>query len=228
VTLGLACSGDEEDTAPSATQPTATSTTVFTPTASASSTPLSQVSELDQFRDFAGLFAASLLARDADFLLDRALEVETVCRGDEQLGQCQGHPAGETFRGIPGSAYQSDAHHLFTPEEYRATLDRYYGAAVSPGSDEFGDSSLQLYALASQEGANGPEFLAITTSMVDTYPTGDPIGATEREAHVFRFRHESGDWRFVGETVAVVSVSADDWLSGNCQECYDYWQRWTS
>jgi hypothetical protein len=227
--LGLACGDEEETAAPAATQAVTAAATAKTEDPADSPSPLDRgdAGDPNPFLNFARLFPDALSARDTNFLLSRGLQVETVCRGDEQLGQCESQPPGTTFRGIPGAAWQSDAYQLFTPDEYRALLERYFGAAVSSGSDEFGGSSLRLYAIAAQPGPNGEyEYLAITTSIVDTYPPGGPIGRPEREAHVFRFRKVSGEWRFVGETVAVVTASARDWLSGECLQCYDSWQRW--
>ena len=69
-------------------------------------------------------------------------------------------------------------------------------------------------------------FHAITTSIVDTYPTGYPIGSVEREAHIYSFELHDGRWRFTRQGAAVVSLSSSDWLSGECAACYDQWERW--
>jgi hypothetical protein len=158
--------------------------------------------------------------------VQRARLEEVVCEGGEELGPCAGHAPGRLI-GVPGGVWQSDAFAVFPPDEYAASLERYFEAGRGDLRDEYGGGSLTLYALAYQGEVDGADvFQAITTSMVDTYPTGYPIGETQREAHAFRFRLEDGDWRFAGETVAVMSPSAGDWLSGNCTDCYDQWERW--
>jgi hypothetical protein len=110
-------------------------------------------------------------------------------------------------------------------EEYRASLLRYFAAERPGQSDGYGDGSLKLYALGSSDNVDGPQFVAITTSMVEEFPTGYPIGAATREAHVFTFVVTNGQWRFAGEKVAT-GGSAADWLSGTCAQCYDYWEPW--
>jgi hypothetical protein len=69
-------------------------------------------------------------------------------------------------------------------------------------------------------------FRAFATSMVDINPSGTPIGQTQREAHVFNFVFEDGRWQFTGERTAVMSTTSPDWLSGQCGQWCDHWERW--
>jgi hypothetical protein len=230
--LGAACSDEEkasEQSASISATITLTPEPSHEPTLTVSPTPsASRVMGFEAFREFAPQIVAALQARDADFFLDRASEVEVACRGDEALGQCVDSSPGTVLRGIPGSAWQSDAYYIFTNDEYRTNLNRYFAAPIESATDEFGGGRLRLHSLGSHINSNGVEYLAMTTSIVDIYPsTGYPIGQNEREAHVFRFQINSGDWAFSGETAAGTHVTAADWLSGNCSQCYDYWEPWT-
>ncbi len=140
---------------------------------------------------------------------------------------CAGQPAGTTLSGISSRGWQSDASSLLDPEEYALWLEDYFTTALDNLSDEYGSGSLTLYALAHSEVEGNEVYRAITTSIVDRYPSGTPIGQTEREAHVFEFEFEDGRWQFTGEIVAMTSATSPDWLSGECGSCYDQWERWT-
>lgn len=210
--LGFACGdADEQALAPTATvEPEATATAVSEPAA---------------FDAFAAQIEAAVVNGDAQFFLDRAVMEEVSCTGEEELGPCSGRPAG-TLSGIRGGVWQSDASAIFTAEEYQQALQRYFDGALREQTDEYGSGALALFALA--RGDSDEVFYAITTSIVDTYPsTGAPIGMLLREAHAFRFRFESGRWSFMGEIATAAEPAAADWLSGDCATCgYEHWERW--
>ena len=179
------------------------------------------------FQAFAAQIEQALAIEDEQFFIDRAKLTEISCTGQEVFGPCEGQPAG-ILSGIPGSAWYSDAFNLFSPQAYAQSLTIYFGAAPSGNSDSYGPGDLRLYALAEKSvpGFNDI-FYAITTSMVDIYPTGVPIGSTEREAHAFKFEFENGQWQFTGELVAVSTATSPDWLDGLCIPlCYDTWVSW--
>jgi hypothetical protein len=204
--------------------PEATATPEATP--SAEETPAGGAEGFDAFRAFADQIEAALERRDAAFFVERALPTELTCTGEELPLPCAGQPAGKTISGIPSRAWASDASSLLDPEEYALWLEDYFDTPLRDLSDEYGSGSLTLYALAHSQTEGKEVFRAITTSIVDRYPTGTPIGQTEREAHVFDFVFENDRWQFVGETVALTSVTSPDWLSGSCAACYDHWERW--
>lgn len=214
--LALGCEDGEEQAPPT---PTATVSDETTP-------PAGETGGIEGFRAFARQIERAISESNAQFFIERAVLKEEACTGEEQLGPCAGRTPG-TVRGIPGRVWQSDASALFSPEEYAQALGRYFDAALSDQSDEYGTGALTLYALG-QSATEGDEvFQAITTAIVDIYPsTGAPIGRTEREAHAFNFKFEAGRWQFTGEVAAVVSLSSADWLSGECGECYTRWERW--
>jgi hypothetical protein len=167
---------------------------------------------------------------DAQFFLDRAVLEEVRCTGEQDDlglgGPCAGRPAG-TVSGIPGGVWKGDTGAIFTPAEYEQALQRYFDGALTAQTDGYGSGALALFVLARGEREGQEVFYAITTSIVDEYPsTGAPIDMPLRETHAFRFMYESGGWSFTGETVAFASA-ADDWLSGQCTDCYAEWERWT-
>jgi hypothetical protein len=196
-----------------------------TPTAAA--TPAVETGGFDKFRAFAQLIEAALKERDAQFFIQRARVSELTCSGEQEVPlPCAGKPAGTILTGIPSRAWASDAWALLSPAEYAPWLERYFGAARGDLSDSYGSGSLTLYALAHSQEQGNEVFRAVATSMVDINPSGTPIGQTQREAHVFNFVFENGRWQFTGERVAVTSTTSPDWLSGQCGQCYDHWERW--
>lgn len=232
--LQCACAGGGEPEAtpspsPAVTRPSRTRepTAEATPAPSVIATPAvrAETGGFDGFRAFASEIRAALAARDVDFFIGRARITEVTCAGEAELGPRAGKPQGTVLRGIPGSVSESDASAIFPVEEYEQSLQRYFGAARDDLSDEYGSGSLALYALAHKEREGEVVFFAIATSIVDIYPTGFPIGSSQREAHAFNFSFQGGRWQFSGETVAVMSGTSVQWLSGESASYYDQWQR---
>jgi hypothetical protein len=223
VALGLAaCAEDEEARTAS---PTAAVSPMTTPTAAA--TPTGDTGGFDGFRAFAQLIEAALRGSDTQFFVQRARVSELTCSGDEEGPlPCAGEPAGTIRTGIPSRAWGSDAWALLPPAEYAPWLQRYFAAARADLTDSYGSGSLTLYAVAHSQEQGREIFQAIPTSMIDINPSGTPIGQTQREAHVFSFVFQNSRWRFTGEIVAVMSGTSPDWLSGQCRQCYDRWERW--
>ena len=203
--------------------PEATPTAVPTPTAAPETpTPPPQSGDMDGFRAFAALIDAALADDDASFFADRGVEDEMTCAGDEQLGPCAGQPAGAVLTGIPGAAAQSDAFGLFTPADYAAMLRDWFANARPDQSDEYGSGGLALYALAhSPTDTTGEEaYLAIVTGIFTSGPDAF------RQARILSFQSLDGSWRLTFELFATVPQTATDWLSGECADCYDHWERW--
>lgn len=128
--------------------------------------------------------------------------------------------------GITGDAWRSDATAIFTLDEYAANLQWYWSAPLPGVADAYGAGVLRIFALAWNRGKDAQIFRVITTSIVDPYPTGYPTPESEREAHVFNFERQGTDWAFINEIAAPMSATSADWLSGQCAECYDYWEIW--
>lgn len=224
--LALACDEGEEEVATATPSPAAAATATPQATPTPEETPAEETGGFEGFQTFAQQIEAAVEGRDAQFFVERARLEELTCTGEEFPLPCAGQPAGTTLTGISSRAWASDASTLLSQEEYTLWLEDYFSTALGDLSDSYGSGSLTLYALAHGEAEGAEVFRAVTTSIVDRYPTGTPIGGTEREAHVFVFEFENGRWQFTGEIVALTSVTSPDWLSGDCAECYDRWERW--
>ena len=219
--VAVAC--DDATRPPFQPSAAASATSEATPTAPATPTPTAvpESGGTEGFRAFAAQVDAALAEGDASFFSDRGEEMEVTCQGDEQLGFCMGQPPGTIFRGIPGTAWQSDAFALFPTDDYESLLEDWFAEAMLDQSDEFGDGAVKLFALAQFGGEDG-EFLAITTAILNTGPATE----VQRQARMLRFAFEEGAWKLRGEILGAVSFTAEPWLSGNCTDCYDQWERW--
>jgi hypothetical protein len=221
LSLLVACDGATKP--PFVPEASPTATVEATPEAPATPTPTAvpEPGGMAGFRAFAALIDAALAEGDASFFSDRGEEMEVTCQGDEQLGFCMGQPPGTIFRGIPGTAWQSDAFALFPTDDYESLLEDWFAEVLLDQSDEFGDGAVKLFALA-QLGAGDGEFLAITTAILNTGPATE----VQRQARMLRFAFEEGAWKLRGEILGAVSFTAEPWLSGDCTDCYDQWERW--
>lgn len=214
--LAFACGGEKER-----------SGSTVTPLASPEATSTGESGGMEGFRTLATEIERAIAQNDSQFFIERAvLQSETCPDEPQEFGPCAGQPAGAIVTGIPSGIYQSDAGGFLQPEDFAKDIPRYAGAALTERTDAYGGGAVALYALARSEDGTTEVFHAITTSIVDTYPTGYPIGSVEREAHIFSFQFQDGRWRFTRMGAAVVSLSSSDWLSGQCAECYQDWERW--
>jgi hypothetical protein len=176
----------------------------------------------DGFRAFAARVEAALAGSDGLFFADRGLEEDLVCAGDEELGPCAGQVAGTALRGIPRVIFQTDAFFLTSPEEYADGLVEWFGSAHPELEDDYGDGAVALYALAYQPAGGGGEevYQAIITAIVTS--GADSV----RQARSLSFRFVDGRWRLAGEVAANLPQTAEAFLSGECDYCYDRWARW--
>jgi len=210
----------EEATATAAPTPTAVLASTVAPD---TPTTASGAVDIDDFRTFATSIDGALTASDGAFFADRGVQMEMTCTGVEQLGPCVEQPAGTVLRGIPGVAWHSDASGISPPDKYVAMLQEWLATARPDLSDNYGDGAVRLFALAHSSGGDADgEFLAIATVIRYTGPATE----IQRQARIFRFVRGKESWALRGEILAAVSFTADDWLSGECSECYDYWERW--
>lgn len=185
---------------------------------------------LDDFRAFAQQIEEALAQQDADFFLDRLLLAEDICSGREQIGPCVGHEPGR-LAGVPTSTWRFLNITFISEEEYPQQLRSYLGAARADLSDKVGDGALRLYAVTRDR---EDVFGAITISIVDVDPDGQPKPEPAREAHLFKFAFMEGEWRLVGQTVALALLTAADFLEGGAcaapdvaDYClYHFWERW--
>jgi len=217
--------GDDEAPAVTAT-PVLTESASPTPAATTSPTAsMTEAAESDGeegFRAFASQIEAALAAGDGSFFADRAVEEELVCAGDEELGPCAGQAAGTAFRGIPRGIFQTDAFFLTSPDEYAHDLDEWFNNAQPEVEDDYGDGAVALWSLAYKAAGDGAEeaYQAIITAIVASG------GESIRQTRTLSFRFLDGRWRLIGEIAANLLQTAEAWLSGECDYCYDRWERW--
>lgn len=217
--IPIGCGDGEEAPAETAT-PGATESASRTAAATASATEAAEADGEEGFRAFAAQIEAALAGGDGSFFADRGLEDELVCAGDEELGPCAGEAAGTVFRGIPRGIFQTDAFFLTSPDDYAAVLVEWFGNAEPESDDVYGDGAVALWALAYKAAGDGGEeaYQGIITAIV----APDSI----RQTRTLSFRFVDGRWRLTGEIAANLLATAEAWLSGDCDYCYDRWERW--
>jgi hypothetical protein len=228
LTVTAACSDQEVEPISSSSEavgptltPSAQPTSTLVPTVTFALPSGSPSAGFDAFRTFALEIEAAVSSGNTKFFESSVVETEVTCAGDEQLGQCMNQPAGTVIRGISGAAWRSDVGGLIPRVVFLQMLTDWFAAAIPSQSDPFGDGAPRLYALG--ESSEG-EFLAITSLIRDTgsYPN------TQRQCRIFRFSPLDGNWVLRGEIFCWATETAEDWLSGVCNECHDYWEPWVS
>lgn len=213
-----ACGGDGGPAGETPTPPAATPTATPAPTP----TPIPEFDGFEGFRLFAARIAEAVAAGDGAFFAQRGVEREQTCAGDEVLPPCLGQEAGTVLRGIPLAVAESDAFSLESPQEYAEDISRRIALAQPDLRDDYGPGGAALFAIAHRpEGPRGPEaYQAVITAIVS--PRGEPL----RQARILSFQFSEGRWRLIEDLFATVSPAAAPWLTGDCEECYDRWQRW--
>lgn len=177
-------------------------------TATASPTPAEEMGGMEGFRAFAPQLEAALEAGNLDFFVEVA-EISTATCPNEFLLRCEGQPEGSTIDGILLGRWGSEGS-LLTVDDFRADLEEYLASLSHP----------QLYAIASLNRdmggvIGGPAVLAIVTSAEE--PT--------EFVRVFEFVGTDDTWR-LRMMILVGGPLAAEWLSGDCTDCYDYWERY--
>jgi hypothetical protein len=223
--LPVACGGDDDgasgpsDAGPPSGSAEASSTALSAPMDEGPTDAPTGTSsaDIDAFRDFARQVADAVAARDAEFFVDRVVEIDLTCDGSQEFGPCGGEEAGSVVSGLPGSAYETGGASIIPREEYAATMDSRWALAVET-SDDFGAGEPRLFAIGRE-----------STGLFTTYQTliGEISSGTEdRLTFVHRWQEGSGGWQLVGETLVLSSPGSTDWLSSACAECYDYFELW--
>jgi len=156
------------------------------------------------FRAFAAQIAQALQARDADFFMERTLTSSVTCP-NEFVPQCAGQPAGSSVEGIPFGRWHSEGT-LLPVDGFQADLVAYLNALGDPTLHAIG-------TLAQGILAEGSAFFAVVLSSNEPSTT-----------RIFEFVLRDGGWRM--PAVIEAPILAHEWLSGECLECYDHWERW--
>ena len=177
-----------------------------TPTEEATREPPPESGGMDGFREFA-------------WLLD-----DVVQSGNGSLLERQALPAIDYWSG--------DAGFIGAPRErVRTGFEYLMSETLVEESDEFGGGEVRLHALARR--AEEPayqenRYQAIISAIVpQSYPPREPY----RNVTVYEFAFRDGRWRLVTVFVnphAGLSVYpfAGAWLRGECDICFDHWERW--
>jgi len=205
-----ACQDGEEDEAPATSPASQGASLPASPTPSLSPSQSSPVGSpdaaFDSFRQFASRIEAAVQAQDTNFFIDNAVLGSLECPNELQ-GDC-GLPYPTIIEGIRVGLWQSEGT-VQPRDEFKVTLGDYLA------------SEPQLYSLAEaySEGVgviDGQEYFAILTN-----------SAAPPHTVVFVFVNDKGVWRFSLFMNARTPESVvNDWLSGTCTECYDYWEPW--
>jgi hypothetical protein len=232
----MACQEEKEAATPTPTaspEAQGLSTTTSTP----SPTPVTEPPEFPSFRAFAAEIDRALHERDTHFFTDRAIITEHECSSDEQMGMCDGQPAGTTFKGVVSGGAHSGYIRILSLEDYSEHLSQDFDAAAPLQTDELGSGDIVLYGLATSSVDGRPPF-TVPAGQRGFYAIASWIVTQgqwyRREVRAFVFTREDGDWHFRGEVL--VRFSPEDkaietyraWLSGGRTWYYDYWEPWTT
>jgi hypothetical protein len=214
ILLISACQDGDENGAP-ATSPTVTVSQRLSPSTSPPLSPAPSESippggpdaAFDSFREFASRVQAAIQSQDTNFFIDNAVFTSLDCPNELQ-GDC-GFPYPTTIEGIRVGVWQSEGT-VQAPDEFEGTLSDYL--ATNP----------RLHSLAALNrdigGAiGGTPYYAILNS--PAAPSGTTIA--------LGFTNDGGAWRFyLYLNAGTTETSTNEWLSGTCAECYDYWEPW--
>lgn len=160
--------------------------------------------DFESFRRLAPEIETAIRGRNADFFLGVAQTSSVTCPHEFEP-RCEGQPEGTVVEGVSLGFWRSEGS-LLTREEMRDDLAQYFRSLNEP--------ALHALAWGPEADAAGPTAYAVAVS------TDDP----ENTTRVLGFVPQDGAWRML--QVIVVPVLADEWLSGDCTDCYDHWERW--
>jgi hypothetical protein len=213
----------EPSTVPSAT-PRPTATVAVAPTSASpppTSSPTPEVHDLDGFKRFAANIVEAVATRSGQLFAERARESSTKCAGTEELGPCAGKPAGTELEGVWWGLWRTDAVELHPPDTIASDFESFVADAEAGESDGFGAGSAALYALAHNRPGvfgEGEAYYAILTGIFE----GD--AGMERRIAAYQFSFDGERWRLY--SVIEAGPLYEEWLSGECPDCYDQWERW--
>ena len=190
------------EASPTATaEATQTAQPTPTPTATAAPAPGS----MEDFRAIARQIETAVKARDAEFFMGIAKSSTIVCPNEFE-SRCEGQPDGTQIEGVWFGRWRSEGS-LFTEDETTASITAYLNALSGP--------TLQAIGRRDGGGLVGEvSFFAVVASSEQP----------EESTYVFEFVHSGGIWQFA--SVMEAPVLAEEWLNGNCAECYSEWERW--
>lgn len=209
LTLLAAC-GEDEDVPGATSHPSASvSAMAGSPSPSTPIPNLTETapatSEFEDFRRFAVEVATALDDRNTEFFLSDPIFSSMEC--PNIFTDC-GVPYPTVIQGIAVGLWRSEGA-VYSLEESRLMLRSYL------------EQDPKVHAVAALYhdiggGIGGPAFYVIVTTPQ----------APETTAKALQFVNDNGRWRFRLYLDTGSSQSESEWLSGNCSECYDYWESW--
>ena len=215
--IAIACGDDDGDGDPA---PTSTVAPAETPTPPADG----ETSGADGFRQFIPTLQAALDEGDTSFLRDRALTEPVVCTAVNVAPDGIGGPAcefeGQEFDGFIETYWRSEGA-IIPVEDAFSAYDAILATALPAESDDFGDGSVQVYALNIEEDG----FDAIITAIIERPADFDGEGPL-RVAYGTDWTFEDGGWLVTSTLTAF--VLAEDLLEPSTEglDRYPDWERY--
>jgi hypothetical protein len=199
VAILAACGGDDDD---SATAPATSAPASATVAATRSPSPSPTEPAPLTWEEFAATLDEALLEESTDPFLDNPLLTENECP-NELRPDCGGAPTPTVIQGVVIGHWRSEGFPV-PLDEFETELNNYL--ATGP--------SLHAIAVKEAEGEDGtPAYYAITA-----------VGDDPTTTAYFIFKEDSGEFRL--QAMIFAPVLGEEWLSGECAECYDEWQAW--
>ena len=175
------------------------------------------------FRQFIPTFQDALDVGDASFLRDRALTEAVVCTADDVAPAGIGGPAcefeGQEFDGFTEARWRSEGG-IIPVENAFTAYDTMLANALPGESDDFGDGSVQVYALNIGE----DRFDAIIAAIIER-PFGVGDEEPRRVVYGTAWVFEGGRW-MVQSTLTAFVLGEE--LLDEAQPVYPNWERYES
>ena len=158
-------------------------------------------------------------------LLAHARPQRLTCDG-ESFAPCEGLPEGTVLEGIYVTELATEEVRIVPVPEVAQDFAEILGRAPSDVADEFGGARPVLYALATkgvgQEG--GSLYYAVVSAMQFRPPAMEDLVRLVRAYQFAMDTASPAGWVMIGTLRA--DTLTEKWLSGECADCYDQWERW--
>ncbi len=197
-----------------------------TPADEAASNATAVAPDLASFRDFlASEIAPAISDGDAQALLTHARPQHLTCDG-QGFAPCEGLPDGTVLEGIYVTEWATDEVRILPVREVAQDFAEMTGRAPTAVADDFGGAKPALYALAAKSVGQEGGFLyyALVSAMQFRPPAMEDL---VRLVRAYQFAIDTASpagWTMTG--VVRADTSGQEWLSGECDFCYDHWERW--
>ncbi|MCH8065980.1 MAG: hypothetical protein IIC90_09185 [Chloroflexi bacterium] len=217
--LAIACGDDDGGDQPVPTP------TVDAPAATSTPAPDGEADGADGFRQFIPAFQEALDEGDASFLRGRALTQAILCTADNVAPAGPGGPScefeGQEFDGFTETFWRSEGA-IIPVEDAFSDFDTMLLTAKPGESDDFGDGSVQVYALNV-----GDNFDAIVTAIIER-PADFGGEGPLRVAYGTNWVFESERWVVTSTLTAFVLGEELLEPAEVVQPLYPNWERYES